>query len=119
MGDIDLDGDLEIFVGSTANLTGLDFKLDGNVIGQWNMFHGNVERTSFFEFNPDAGCDNPLLGDINCDSSIDIYDLTILVEIVLELSNPFEYQIWASDANLDGSVDIYDIISIVLIILED
>ena len=119
VGDIDLDGDLEIFVGSTANLTGLDFKLDGNVIGQWNMFHGNVERTSFFEFNPDAGCDNPLLGDINCDSSIDIYDLTILVEIVLELSNPFEYQIWASDANLDGSVDIYDIISIVLIILED
>ena len=106
-------------LGSTANLTVLDFKLDGNIFGYWNMFHGNIERSSFFEFNPNAGCDNPLIGDINCDSSIDILDITMLVEIVLDLSSPFEYQVWASDANSDGSVDIFDIISIISMILEE
>ena len=116
--DVDFDGDLEIFIGSTANLTGLDFKLEGNIIGQWNMFHGNAKRTSLYIFDPGAGCENPLLADVNCDSSIDIFDITILVEIVLGITDPFEYQAWASDANTDGSIDIFDIVSIVSIILD-
>jgi hypothetical protein len=116
--DVDMDGDLEIFIGSTANMTGLDFKLSGNVFNQWNMFHGNSRRTSLFSFDPNAGCDSPLLGDINCDGSIDIFDITILVEIVLGMSDSYEYQIWASDANADGNIDIFDIISIVSMILD-
>ena len=116
--DVDMDGDLEIFIGSTANMTGLDFKLPGNVFNQWNMFHGNSRRSSLFSFDPNAGCDSPLLGDINCDGSIDIFDITILVEIVLGMSDSYEYQIWASDANADGNIDIFDIISIVSMILD-
>ena len=117
--DVDYDGDLEIFIGSTANLTGLDFKLNGNTIGEWNMFHGDAMRKSFYEFDPNAGCDNPLIADINCDNSIDIFDVTVLVEIVLGIAEPFEYQSWASDVNSDGAIDIYDIISIVSLILDE
>ena len=117
--DFDMDGDLEIFIGSTANLTGLDFKIEGSVLGQWNMFHGNPRRASFYEYNPNAGCDSPSIADINCDLSVDIFDITILVQIILGEIVPFDYQIWASDVNLDNSLDIFDIISIVSIILED
>ena len=51
-------------------------------------------------------------GDINFDSSIDVFDIVIIVEIIL--MEHFNYII---DMNFDGTIDIIDIINILNIIL--
>ena len=118
--DFDSDSDLEIFVGSVSNLTGVDFKLTGNNIGYWNMFHGNPYRNSFYNFDQGSECGAPLLADLNCDGAIDLLDIIIIVNIILEEEEfPSEYELWASDINVDNSIDIFDVITIVGIILEN
>jgi len=59
-----------------------------------------------------------ILGDINFDESIDIYDAVMLVSIMLgyEIGSPL--QVYASDMNQDGSIDIIDIISLIQLVLE-
>ena len=116
--DVDSDNDLEIYIGTTASLVGLDYKLEGDVVGYWNMYHGNYKRTSFYEFDPNMNCSSPLLGDINCDSEVDVLDIMMVVDFVLDVSFPFDYQAWSSDLNSDANINIFDIISIVAIILD-
>jgi len=50
--DIDLDGDLEIFVGTTNGMIGIDIKdINGVTEGYWNQFRNNVHRTGYIESN--------------------------------------------------------------------
>ena len=116
--DIDSDNDLEIYIGTTASLVGLDYKLEGDIVGYWNMYHGNYKRTSFYEFDPNMNCSSPLLGDINCDGGVDVLDIMMVVDFILDISFPFDYQAWSSDLNSDANINIFDIISIVAIILD-
>lgn len=59
-----------------------------------------------------------ILGDINFDESINIYDAVMLVSIMLgyEVGSPL--QVYASDINQDGSIDIIDVITIIQLVLE-
>ncbi len=46
--DMDLDGDLEIFVGGGESLHCIDVKETGDITGMWNMYRGNHERTGLY-----------------------------------------------------------------------
>lgn len=56
----------------------------------------------------------PILGDVNRDGQVDIYDVTVLIDIILEgdTTPPYEmtqYDHVAADMNNDSSIDIYDV----------
>ena len=107
-------------MGSTTNLTAVDIKSSGLSMGYWNMFHGNYHRNSYYEFDSIADeCGNLVLGDVNCDAQIDILDIILIVNIILDLSDSYNYQLTVSDLNGDLSIDIYDIILIIENILNN
>ena len=58
------------------------------------------------------------LGDINFDNAIDILDVVLMVNIILGVLEPYEFQFLASDLNLDGVINVLDIVQIVNIILD-
>ena len=65
-----------------------------------------------------SGCDNIILGDLNCDTVININDVVLLIEIILEEEYPQIFQEISGDLNSDNILDILDIISIINNILE-
>ena len=68
--------------------------------------------SSTIEFTCHIDCSNPLSGDINADSVVDILDAVIIINYILEFSyDP------CSDINNDGILNILDIISIIAIIV--
>jgi hypothetical protein len=58
-----------------------------------------------------------LIGDINADESINVLDVVQLVNIILNLIDPSDYQMIVSDINSDGSVNVLDVVQLVNIIL--
>jgi hypothetical protein len=58
--------------------------------------------------------DSPLPGDANGDGYINIFDMTRVARIILELEDPTP----GADANQDGSINIFDMTKIARIILE-
>ena len=58
-----------------------------------------------------------LMGDINADEEINILDVVMMVNIVLNVIEPSDYQMIVSDINLDGSVNVLDVVQLVNIIL--
>ena len=106
--DTDGDGDLEIILGTTQNITNIDIKQPGTVEGLWNTHRANMSRTGFYSANSTS---EELVGDINNDSSVNIYDIIMLVNYILENSyNPL------GDLNGDGMLSIYDIVMLINII---
>jgi len=60
--DIDLDGDLEVFVGTTNGMVGIDIKdINGNTEGYWNQFRNNLHRTGYIESDQTLDNINPEL----------------------------------------------------------
>jgi hypothetical protein len=59
-----------------------------------------------------------LLGDINFDDLINVYDAVMLVTIMLENEDANEYQRYACDSNQDGIIDIEDVVLLMQWILE-
>ena len=57
------------------------------------------------------------LGDINFDDNIDILDVVLIVNIILGVLEPYEFQFLASDLNQDDVINILDVVQIVNIIL--
>ena len=57
-------------------------------------------------------------GDANFDTEINILDIVLTVNVIIELLEPFNAQVWAMDMNSDDVIDILDIILIVNLILE-
>ena len=115
--DIDNDNDLEIILGSLADLIVVDIMEEGGVSANyWNMDKGNNRRTGFFEAS--SSCGNMQLGDLNCDQNIDIFDIILVVNIILGDIVPNNTQEWAADYNEDQNIDILDITGILSLILD-
>lgn len=53
------------------------------------------------------------IGDINQDNEINIIDITLLINIILEIDNLDPALVWTADLNLDNIINIYDLIEIV------
>ena len=58
-----------------------------------------------------------LSGDLNFDTQIDILDVVLLVNFVLEATDPSNEQFVAGDINGDGVLNVLDVVQIVNIIL--
>jgi len=117
--DLDDDGDIEIIVGVTNMIAGIDYKDEGSTSNYWNLYRGNLYRNGTFNSNYTGSCSEPILGDLNCDSALDVIDIINLVEIILDPDNDFDqFEIWASDLNNDSLIDIFDIIILVNLILD-
>ena len=77
-------------------------------------FHTSSALIDFFlQYKLSDFLNEEIIGDINNDSSINIQDIILLVELIL--NNLYENQ---GDINQDGIIDILDVISIMNIILE-
>jgi len=112
--DLDGDGDVEIFTGSTNTLIVTDIKSEGSVAGYWNTYRGNDKRTGYYEAGGSGACTT---ADLNDDGIIDILDIVQTVNIVMGNINPSATQACAADVNGDTIIDILDIVLIVNIIL--
>ena len=59
-----------------------------------------------------------VLGDVNNDGTIDVLDIILVVNFIMDTSNPNNQEIWCSDLNGDTNINIQDIILLINIILE-
>ena len=59
-----------------------------------------------------------LLGDVNFDEGLNVYDAVMLVAIMLGLEDGNEFQLYACDTNQDGLIDIEDIVLLMQWILD-
>ena len=75
-----------------------------------NINNADYEITQFSVLNNQ-------LGDVNIDSTIDVLDVVITIEIILEILEPTDIQLTLADLNYDMSIDVLDIIMIIDIIL--
>ena len=57
------------------------------------------------------------LGDANGDGTVDVVDVTTIVDFILEKSTPTDAQKANSDVNGDGTIDVVDLTATVQIIL--
>ena len=114
--DIDQDGDLELVVGSAGSLVSIDIMENGSVDGYWNQDRSNNQKTGFYEV-VESECSSPMLGDVNCDTLIDVLDILMMVNTIINESDTTDYQGWASDLNQDGIIDILDVLNIVDLII--
>ena len=69
------------------------------------------------EFLCDTGYLSYGIGDINFDSSIDVLDVVLVVNIILGLSEVNDETLWAGDINNDDMINIQDVILLISIIL--
>jgi len=63
-------------------------------------------------------CSDWYLGDVNNDDTINILDIVLIVNFILDVSQPDECSSYVSDFNNDGLINILDVIQLVNIILE-
>ena len=66
-----------------------------------------------FGFLKLSNVQNSILGDINSDSSINILDVVLLVNIILGIDQGI-----GADINQDGDINIIDVVQLINIILE-
>ena len=86
--------------------------LNANWFGGPNEFYSQISNDAFnFLYSQ---LDNCILGDVNNDSSLDILDIVIIINMVLNN----EYQIIA-DVNEDGLLNILDVVLIVSILVDE
>ena len=111
--DIDLDGDLEILVGTVNSLFIADIKETSLENNSWNIFRGNYKRNGYLKY------DHCQLGDLNDDSIINVLDIISLINIIIEDIVVNEFEICAGDFNGDLLLNVQDIIYLVNIIIDD
>tara|TARA_B110000438_G_scaffold225051_1_gene219048 strand:- start:109 stop:1257 length:1149 start_codon:yes stop_codon:yes gene_type:complete len=84
--------------------------LNGNWIGGPNEFYNQINNNAYqFLYNQ---LENAILGDINNDSTLDVLDIVLMVNMVLNS----EYHIIA-DINEDGFLNILDVVLMVSIVV--
>ena len=59
-----------------------------------------------------------LIGDINEDGEQNILDIVQLINFILFIDEPTEFEFWAGDINVDSELNILDVVLLVNIILE-
>ena len=114
--DLDQDGDLELVVGSAGSLVSIDIMENGSISGYWSQDRSDNQKTGFYEV-VESECSSPMLGDVNCDTLIDVLDILMMVNTIINESDTTDYQGWASDLNQDGIIDILDVLNIVDLII--
>ena len=63
--------------------------------------------------------DVSVLGDVSSDMVVNVIDVVTLINYILFIEDPSEYQFWASDVNSDTALNILDVVILVDIILEN
>ena len=92
-----------------------DSLVSGNYSAKFSFSDDNLNNASieFVEFS----ISNYQLGDVNMDTSIDVLDVVVTIEIILGFTQPSDIQIMLADLNSDMSIDVLDVIMIIDIIL--
>ena len=111
--DIDMDGDLEILIGTVNSLYIADIKQSSQLNDSWDTFKANYKRNGLFIYN---SCN---IGDINNDNILNVIDIISIVNIILSNNDPSTSEYCAADLNSDGQINIQDIISIVNLIIDN
>ena len=115
--DFDQDNDLEIIVGTSADVVVIDVMNEGGIsTGYWNLDRGGEHRKGYYE--SDLYCGTIFPGDVNCDSNVDIFDIVSIVNIILDITNPSEMELWSADINQDQTIDVNDILIIINDVLD-
>ena len=120
--DYDLDGDLEIICGTGRDLVMIDYKYyNSSNLDSWSVFKGDFKRSGYYDANDNGNeweCGNAQVGDVNCDSIINILDIVTVVNIVVAgADNQSDYVLWAADMNQDGIINVLDIVLLVNIVV--
>jgi len=93
---------------------------DGNII--WDYIHNEVGQNSIskaFKYPIDYMQTGGLLfGDNNYDQNTDIFDIIIIINHILDITQLELSQLYVSDIDHDGDVSVQDIIQLISIILE-
>ena len=111
--DIDNDGDVEIFGGTTGDIVIIDIKENSSDIADyWSIYRNNYHRNGFVSI--ESQC---MQGDITNDGVIDILDIVTLVNSILGSIELTDLESCAADMNGDSIVDILDIVMLVNYIL--
>ncbi len=101
----------------SSNRSLFEVDTEGTVVWEYidpmNLYTARAHR-----YSPDYITLDPK-GDCNGDGYLDILDISLIIDIILELSEPSDYQEWTSDANEDGTIDILDLVVIVFTIIEN
>ena len=112
--DIDNDNDLEIIVGTNANLSIFDLKENGSTEDYyWNSYRGDNHNTGSYTFESSG-----TIGDLNNDGVLDVLDLVTTINIIMDVLEPSSIQIYAGDINTDGNIDVLDVVQLVNLILD-
>ena len=109
---------------ASGDLIAIDYKDNiENSSPSWSIFKGNWKRSGVYIASDSVpgSCDNPVQGDVNCDSIINVIDIITIMNMILgsDLSNFSDYEIWSADLSNDNNIDIFDIITIVNLVLEN
>ncbi|NQU67803.1 MAG: immune inhibitor A, partial [Candidatus Marinimicrobia bacterium] len=64
-----------------------------------------------------AFVDQALVGDVNEDSNVDVLDIVMIVNFILNLSDPTPGQLLLADLNGDGQLNVLDVVNLVTIII--
>ena len=119
--DLDLDGDLEITVGTSGSVVSIDIMEQGSLtyygVPYWSQGAANNQRTNFYEIEEQIECGSPIGGDLNCDGYVDVLDIVTILGAIIDGEELTLYETWASDINQDGNIDILDVVVIVNIII--
>ena len=93
--------------GTANSLFVADIKETSSENNSWNIFRGNYKRTGYLKY------DNCQSGDLNNDSIINVLDIISLINIIVGIVDPNEFDICAGDFNGDLILNIQDIIYLV------
>ena len=112
--DIDGDGDMEIFAGTTGDVVVYDIKSVASEELYWNLYRGNYHRTGIFvsEYQCTAG-------DINDDGIFNVLDIVGLVNFAIDSSNMSTQEQCSADLNSDGIINVLDIVALVNIVISN
>ena len=115
--DLDNDGDIVLFAGSSLGLEIFDIKDEGSSNeGFWNTHRANQSRTGYIELLGFSSC---VTADLNKDGIIDVLDIVQTINIAMGTINPTSNQECAADINDDGVIDILDIVLMINIIINN
>ena len=91
---------------------------DWACFSNWTLSYMGTERPSDMPEDEEPEEPEGLLGDVNGDGSVDVVDLTRVVDFILEKAVPTVAERKRADVNKDASIDVVDLTTIVSIILE-
>ena len=113
--DLDDDGDLEIFTGTSESMFVIDVKSTGNTEDFWSDYRGTLLRNGYRQI---IECSD-LAGDMNNDGIVDVLDVIGFVNIIMSGQVPDDCMM--SLLNFDGNdiLDILDLIQLVNLIMSE